>query len=520
MNYLQMFAKGGKTKGTDIIKGIQKILGVDDNQMAELWQVGINKYGSEEGIAQALNEATKGLTPQSSPDEVKAAVATVFSTGSEMFKCGGKLQKLAKRFAKGSSIDCGCGGIKVKSAQPGAKLISDDKSITILNPYTEQADTTGHYSYPSTNGRFRLSPEGRTADVWDNTGGFATRYADENWIKNNPWKQRLPAVLGGHRKLATQDYWDNLIQRVNNRFQNVPKPTETLIITENPEGKGTIAHIPMNQDGGEVTEAANGVRLTRRQARDLSKQNKGYSNSQYATAYYNALDALRRNSDLRGRDLRNQARIMASGINVGDNTQTITDTSVPQIAIAVAPAGQLNEVKTREQALNNLVNAVIRGDYGNGAQRREALGKNYDEVQSRVSQRMVSNKPVVKTEKKPITAVTEVVPAEGNVAEQIVNNPMLWNPDGGIVFVPISQRTNNKSITSQEAEAEWLKTHYPNGTKRNFITRMSQPYVVRNSVPEGSPLFIGPESPAHREARLRYESSIRHQKGGIVKQNN
>lgn len=56
--------------------------------------------------------------------------------------------------------------------------------------------------------------------------------------------------MGGHRKLATQDYWDNLIQRVNNRFQNVPKHTETLIITENPEGKGNVAHIPMQQDGG------------------------------------------------------------------------------------------------------------------------------------------------------------------------------------------------------------------------------------------------------------------------------
>lgn len=179
MNYLQMFAKGGKTKGTDIIKGIQKILGVDDNQMAELWQVGINKYGSEEGIAQALNEATKGLTPQSSPDEVKAAVASVFSTGSEMFKCGGKLQKLAKRFAKGGTVDCGCGGIKVK-AQDGTKLVSEDGTVTITNPFTELADTTGRYVYPSTNGSFKFTPEGRTANVWDNTGGFATRYADEN----------------------------------------------------------------------------------------------------------------------------------------------------------------------------------------------------------------------------------------------------------------------------------------------------------------------------------------------------
>ena len=318
-----MFAKGGKTKGSKIIKGIQTILGVDDNQMAELWQVGLNKYGSEEGIAEALNEATKGLTQQSSPDEVKAAVASVFTAESEMFKCGGKLQKLAKRFAKGGTVDCGCGGIKVK-AQDGTKLVSEDGTVTITNPFTELADTTGRYVYPSTNGSFKFTPEGRTANVWDNTGGVATRYADENWIKNNPIKQKLPSILGGHRKLATQDYWDNLVQRVDNRFRNVQKPTETLIITENPEGEGNVAHIPMQQNGGEVTEAANGIRLTRRQARDLSKQNKGYNNNQYITAYYNALDSLRRNSNLRGRDLRNQARIMASGINVGDNAQIIT----------------------------------------------------------------------------------------------------------------------------------------------------------------------------------------------------
>lgn len=36
MNYINFFAKGGKTKGSDIIKGIQNILGVDDEQMAQL----------------------------------------------------------------------------------------------------------------------------------------------------------------------------------------------------------------------------------------------------------------------------------------------------------------------------------------------------------------------------------------------------------------------------------------------------------------------------------------------------
>lgn len=114
MNYLGYFAKGGKTKGQDMIKGIQSVLGVDDQQMAQLWQIGINKYGSEEGIAEAINQATQGITDASSPDEVKAAIASVFSTGSEMFRCGGKMQRLAERFAKGGKTNCGCGGIKMQ----------------------------------------------------------------------------------------------------------------------------------------------------------------------------------------------------------------------------------------------------------------------------------------------------------------------------------------------------------------------------------------------------------------------
>lgn len=118
MNYLDYFAKGGKTKSSEVINGIQSILGVDDAQMAELWQIGLNKYGSEDGIAQAIDEATKSLTDQSSPEEVKAAISSVF-VESEMFKCGGKLQKLAQRFAKGSSVDCGCNGVKIKKNAEG-----------------------------------------------------------------------------------------------------------------------------------------------------------------------------------------------------------------------------------------------------------------------------------------------------------------------------------------------------------------------------------------------------------------
>ena len=91
---------------------------------------------------------------------------------------------------------------------------SADGTITIAG-----RDTTGRYSYPSTNGTFKFTPEGRTANVWDNTGGFPIhRYADQNWINNNPKIQNRPRILGGRRELAPDSYWQNLEERINNRF--------------------------------------------------------------------------------------------------------------------------------------------------------------------------------------------------------------------------------------------------------------------------------------------------------------
>lgn len=53
--------------------------------------------------------------------------------------------------------------------------------------------------------------------------------------------------------------------------------------------------------------------LTRREARQQAKQNRGYNRGQFQTAMVNAKDALRRNSDLRGRNLRQTARRMVAG---------------------------------------------------------------------------------------------------------------------------------------------------------------------------------------------------------------
>ena len=53
--------------------------------------------------------------------------------------------------------------------------------------------------------------------------------------------------------------------------------------------------------------------LTRREARQQAKQNRGYNRGQFQLAMANAKNALRNNSDLRGRELRQTARRMVAG---------------------------------------------------------------------------------------------------------------------------------------------------------------------------------------------------------------
>lgn len=293
MNYTQMFANGGKTSDQDLIKGIQKILGVDDAQMEQLLQVGINKYGSLEGIGQALSQATQGLTQNSSPEEVQAAVASVFQTNAEsqMFKCGGKLQQLVSKFGKGGPVDCGCGGIKVgqegfktsgKGTDPDAGFHTWDIEIT------PQKDTIVNYSYPSYNGKAILTPNGGTVKEWLNGDSLPTVYRDRNWFARHPRRALLP-----------------FIGNLNNA-----KIINARELAQN--------HIPSQQEGGVMLEQMPGydvnTNLTRRQARQLAAQNQGYSGEQFNFAMANAMNALR-NQGLRGKELRERAREMAAGIS-------------------------------------------------------------------------------------------------------------------------------------------------------------------------------------------------------------
>ena len=117
------FAKGGKSEKTtdiDIIKGIQNLLGANDEEMEQLLQVGIKKYGSIGKIGEAIQESVSNLPKGYSYEDVANAVMTVFSPEeSQMFKCGGKMQQLVAKHSKGKKVDCGCGGTKIALGREG-----------------------------------------------------------------------------------------------------------------------------------------------------------------------------------------------------------------------------------------------------------------------------------------------------------------------------------------------------------------------------------------------------------------
>ena len=222
---------------------------------------GVTQSKEQEAENQLISAIAEGLGAQpeqvkarleqikSNPDEVKElqsalqlmqqdqnagfqAILKLFAGKPQSAKHGGKIQDFICKYARGGQVaGCGC-------KQEGCTFESKDKQVKIKDFGTAQADTIGNYSYPSTNGEFQFNPMGRTATVWDNTGVLPIhRYADQNWINRHPRKQMLPRFLGGHRELAPAGFFENLVERVNNR---TPQVQENGGVVKNQEPAGPI----------------------------------------------------------------------------------------------------------------------------------------------------------------------------------------------------------------------------------------------------------------------------------------
>lgn len=126
------------------------------------------------------------------------------------------------------------------------------------------------------------------------------------------------SFLGGYRPAPT-GYFENLVDRVNNRFDENGVPTKQ-------EG-GSIELIELTQLPGHDVNTT----LTRRQARQLAMDKGRYANNaQFQSAMTNAMNAAR-SMGLRGQEARQRAMEMVAGVSPAERTVTIADPPVADI---------------------------------------------------------------------------------------------------------------------------------------------------------------------------------------------
>lgn len=108
-----------------------------------------------------------------------------------------------------------------------------------------------------------------------------------------------------------------------------------------------------------------GLRLSRKQARELSALNNGYNRGQFQLAMANADAALRNNTDLRGRELRQAKRAMVAGITPMERTVTMESSPV-ELNISLPTAETISnlnpnlELPVREVATPTSTNTIVR----------------------------------------------------------------------------------------------------------------------------------------------------------------
>lgn len=319
------FEKGGKSeKATDIdiIKGIQNLLGVNDEEMEQLLQVGIKKYGSIDKIGEAIQESVSNLPQGYSYEDVANAVMQVFSPEeSQMFKCGGKMQQLVSKHSKGNKVDCGCGGTKIKFGEDGFS----DGMPKGTRRITAQKDTVETYPLGNIAEVTRKSYFGKPDVDYNVMYDNATRRVSTNPVLlNNIGIFARPFISAGFASdRITPEYQKQLESARNNTDFEVKEKQNGGIV------KG--------QDGLEVKDS-----FTRGNALDTyNTLNSGSTRRDARIAYRQAKKDLR-SQGLRGSELRQTAR-----------NRIMTPTNLPDLSNV--DFGNLNESINLEEPKMNLI---------------------------------------------------------------------------------------------------------------------------------------------------------------------
>ena len=151
MNYIEYFKKGGKSSQAEDLaqkiftaaKALQIPAEVVDAKLTELVNAG------DQDTMAALQESVDSFISSNGQDQEAAqAIVSVFQSeqSSAMFKCGGKLQQLTDKFAKGGKSKCGCGGIKLDTGGDIKDKVKYKKHKDGSETLTQEGNVNGNYT--------------------------------------------------------------------------------------------------------------------------------------------------------------------------------------------------------------------------------------------------------------------------------------------------------------------------------------------------------------------------------------
>ena len=445
-----------------------------------------------EAIVQALDGMSK--TPEGQR-QVQAYVEQFQNemNGITSNKLGGKIQDFICKHAKGGHVGCGC-------KQDGDIVKSQNGNPALgLNFIQREYDGDGNAVY-------FLAPEKRFLPV------NMRQDPDSDY-------QQQGGEYQGNGQVSIVDFGNRM--RINKDpygpFGDVAHGADSAAIAN--RALELMKKIGMKPSNGFVQSKQEGGELTRREALDAGMQNKDYNRSQARFALRNAKNTLR-NAGVRGREMRQTARQWVAG-----------QTEEPKSIVLSAPSS-INESLPAAQPMNyptqhneSLANLPFNEAFGRarraGAQTfwwprgrykvyNTELGTSGDQANgtgNSAEMGATPNLPVIDTN----FNIPDIVIDESTIPQvtlnladttPVVNIPGIPEPivqsaqESAIQPTTESSQPNNSNYFVQE----YLRTHFPNGSRRNVVSRWIYGQQ-RNLIGEQSPLFIGPTRPGTTQGR-------------------
>lgn len=338
------YESGGsvQSKVNSLVEKASKNSGVSVKELTNK----MNEFSSDEAKGGAFAELIKSAASDEDTKERREAVASLKAMfksevkESTKFEDGGKFQSFICKHGHGG-VNCGCGGKVVRGEEGLPRIDENNRTDNITGKKYQEVLPDGTIKQTLTKEEPDKTTSYTTLEITPQQDSlfrtWNTRYGNDNINTYRP---------------ASQYRWYHKL----NPFVSIAPNNWIESFKQN--------FVQSEEDGG-VVMGLDGLRLSRKQARELSGLNKGYNHEQFQSAMANADAALRNNTELRGRDLRQAKRMMVSGITPMERVVTMESSPV-ELDISLPTAETISnlnpnlELPVRKVAIPTSTSTIVR----------------------------------------------------------------------------------------------------------------------------------------------------------------